>query len=130
MVGNKLAQQPQLEFNRLTQADIAMVSGVRTAYLIALSLISQGILLFGQGDAPSEETRVLGLDRTGHVTADDILHPYLPAVQRSLGMSQWMEEMLFNISHETNELVPWLAIGYETNDDFTEYAISSRDGVN
>ena len=40
-----------------------------------------------------------------------------------------MEEMLFYTNYETNELMPWLATGYEANADFTEYTISLRDGV-
>ena len=68
-------------------------------------------------------------DLTSNVAADDIFNPYLPAVQRSRGMAQVMEEMLFYTNYETNELVPWLATGYEANDDFTEYTVTLRDGV-
>ena len=78
---------------------------------------------------PREDTLILGSDLTSNVAADDIFNPYLPGVQRSLGQAQLMEEMLFYTNYETNELMPWLATGYEANDDFTEYTISLREGV-
>ena len=102
---------------------------ISTIFLIALLLISQGLLVAGQGDVPREETLILGSDLTSNVAADEIFNPYLPAVQRSRGMLQLMEEQLFYTNYETNELMPWLATGYEANDDFTEYTISLRDGV-
>lgn len=100
-----------------------------TILLIALFLASQGLFVAGQGDVPREETLILGSDLTSNVAADDILKPYLPGVQRSRGMLQLMEEQLFYTNYETNELMPWLATGYEANDNFTEYTISLREGV-
>ena len=97
--------------------------------LIVLLLVSHGMLVSSQEDVLREETLILGSDLTSNVAADDIFNPYLPAVQRSLGMAQLMEEMLFYTNYETNELMPWLATGYEASDDFTEYTISLRDGV-
>lgn len=96
--------------------------------LIVLLVVFHAFLVSGQ-EVAREETLIIGSDLTSNVAADDIFNPYLPAVQRSLGMAQLMEEMLFYTNYETNELMPWLATGYESSDDFTEYTIHLRDGV-
>ena len=92
-------------------------------------MVSHGLLVAGQGDVQRKVSLILGSDLTSNVAADDLFNPYLLGVQRSRGMLQLMEEMLFYTNYETNELMPWLATGYEANDDFTEYTISLRDGV-
>lgn len=106
-----------------------MKSRILSVFALALLLVSQGLLSAGQAEVPREETLILGSDLTSNAAADDIFNPYLLAVQRSRGMLQLMEEQLFYTNYETNELMPWLATGYEASADFTAYTISLRDGV-
>ena len=102
---------------------------IRVLCLIVAALVCPALMVYGQSEAPREETLILGSDLTSNVAADEIRNPYLPAAQRSPGMTQLLEETLFYTNCATNELMPWLATGYDANDDFTEYTISLRDGV-
>jgi peptide/nickel transport system substrate-binding protein len=55
---------------------------------------------------------------------------YTPGFDRSrTGLGAMVHEYLFYLNMETGDYIPWLATGYEYNDDFTEITVTLRDGV-
>lgn len=55
---------------------------------------------------------------------------YTPGFDRSrTGMGAMVHEYLFYLNLETGEYIPWLATGYEYNDDYTTITVTLRDGV-
>jgi peptide/nickel transport system substrate-binding protein len=44
-------------------------------------------------------------------------------------LNKTIYEFLFYYNHNNGEITPWLATGYEYNDDFTEITINLREGV-
>jgi len=55
---------------------------------------------------------------------------YAPGFDRSrTGLGAMVHEYLFYLNMETGDYVPWLATGYEYNDDFSEITVTLRDGV-
>lgn len=68
---------------------------------------------------------------TNTITGVDTLNPYglggLGLVRDTLNKTIY--EFLFYYNHNSGEITPWLATGYEYNDDFTEITITLRDGI-
>ena len=80
------------------------------------------------GDVAREETLIIAFEG-GSVAAPDLANPYISGNRINQGYHQAMIESLFYLNYETGELVPWLAEGYEFNEDFTAVTIFLRDGV-
>jgi peptide/nickel transport system substrate-binding protein len=81
-------------------------------------------------DIPRGQTLIL--QRAGTTIADfNQMNPYglggLGRIRDTLNKTIY--EFLFYYNHNNGEITPWLATGYEYNDDFTEITINLREGV-
>jgi peptide/nickel transport system substrate-binding protein len=66
----------------------------------------------------------------GRIADPTNLNIYAPGVSRSsTGIHQVIYEYFFYQNLQTGEYIPWLAEGYEYNDDFSSITVSLRDGV-
>jgi peptide/nickel transport system substrate-binding protein len=76
------------------------------------------------------ETLILGFEG-GQIASPDIANPFVPArwPMISAGIHQAVFESLFYLNYESGETEPWLAEGFEYNDDATELTITVREGV-
>jgi peptide/nickel transport system substrate-binding protein len=55
---------------------------------------------------------------------------YTPGFDRSrTGLGALVHEYLFYLNLETGDYIPWLATGYEYNDDYTVITVNLREGV-
>lgn len=77
-------------------------------------------------------SKTLVFTRGGNtITGIDTLNPYglggLGLVRDTLNKTIY--EFLFYYNHNSGEIMPWLATGYEYNDDFTEITVTLRDGI-
>lgn len=55
---------------------------------------------------------------------------YAPGFDRSrTGLGAMVHEYLFYLNLETGDYIPWLATGYEYNEDYTAITVTLRDGV-
>lgn len=81
----------------------------------------------GAQDVPREDTLILDIDRT--ISTPDNFNWFTPGVKRQHGAHQLMWEPLFIGNFATGGIDPWLATGFEANDDNTVYTISLREGV-
>jgi peptide/nickel transport system substrate-binding protein len=70
---------------------------------------------------------VFGGDGTQYIDAG-LGNPYATNASHQMG-SNALWEPLYYYSAFADEYIPWLATGYEYNDDFTELNITLRDGV-
>jgi peptide/nickel transport system substrate-binding protein len=80
-------------------------------------------------DVPRESTLRLMFGGTdGQFTDTGLGNPYATGATHQLGNAA-LWEPLYYYSAFANEHIPWLATGYEYNDDYTELTIFIRDGV-
>ena len=87
--------------------------------LIASSAVAQ--------DVARENTVIFDLDRT--IQDPENFNWMTPGTKRMHGAHQTMWEPLFILNYGTGEVDPWLATGFESNDDSTTFTISLREGV-
>ncbi|MEM9969530.1 MAG: ABC transporter substrate-binding protein [Pseudomonadota bacterium] len=78
-------------------------------------------------DVAREDTVIFDLDRT--IKDPGNFNWLTPGTKRMHGAHQTMWEPLFILNYSTGELDPWLATGFEQNEDSTEFTISLREGV-
>ncbi|MEM6738783.1 MAG: ABC transporter substrate-binding protein [Pseudomonadota bacterium] len=78
-------------------------------------------------DVAREDTVIFDLDRT--ISDPNNFNWFTPGTKREHGAHQTMWEPLFILNYGTGELDPWLGTAIEPNDDFTEWTLSLRDGV-
>ncbi|GIT90694.1 peptide ABC transporter substrate-binding protein [Jannaschia pagri] len=98
-----------------------LITGTATLALMTGTALAQ--------DVAREDTVIFDLDRT---ITDPTNFNWLTdgtGVRRMHGGHQVMWEPLFILDYNTGELDPWLAIGFEGNDDSSAFTISLRDGV-
>lgn len=75
-------------------------------------------------------TQSLNIAIPGRIADPGNLNLYAPGVSRSdTGLHQMIYEYFFYQNLQTGEYVPWLAEGYEYNDDFTAITVNLREGV-
>jgi len=82
-------------------------------------------------DVPRNRTLILaglGGEHPGAFTDVDIFNPFSLTYSRS-GYTQACTEGLFYYNMLGDEFIPWMAEGYEFNDDFTEVTVTLREGV-
>lgn len=101
---------------------------MRTSMLAtaALAVVATGGAASAQ-DVAREDTVIFDLDRT--IKDPGNFNWFTPGVKRQHGAHQLMWEPLFILNYETGEIQPWLATGFQANDDNTEWTISLREGV-
>jgi peptide/nickel transport system substrate-binding protein len=80
-------------------------------------------------DVPREDTVIFDLDRTIRDPENFNWMTDGSGIRRMHGAHQTMWEPLFILNYGTGELDPWLATGFEANDDSTEFTITLREGV-
>ncbi|MGR3501244.1 ABC transporter substrate-binding protein [Pseudaestuariivita sp.] len=73
------------------------------------------------------DTVIFDLDRT--IKDPENFNWFTAGTKRMHGAHQAMWEPLFILNYTTGELDPWLASGIEANEDFTEWTMSLREGV-
>jgi peptide/nickel transport system substrate-binding protein len=82
--------------------------------------------------SPAEQERrktlIIGFEG-GPVAAPEVANPYTPGARINQGYHQAMIESLWNLNYSTGELMPWVATGYEYNEDYTQVDIQLRKGV-
>ncbi len=103
-----------------------MRTGTRLALASALALATAMGPATAQ-DVPREDTVIFDIDRT--IRDPGNFNWFTPGVKRLHGAHQAMWEPLFILNYETGDLEPWLATGADSNDDFSEWTISIREGV-
>ena len=80
--------------------------------------------------ADSERAGTLNIAVSKPFASTDNYNIYSPGFDRSrTGLGAMVHEYLFYLNMETGDYIPWLATGYEYNDDFTEITVTLRDGV-
>lgn len=78
---------------------------------------------------PREETLVIE-DTATPISIFDSFNERIPSGNwNPNGYRQIGQEYFFYANFATGEIVPWLATGYEYNDDYTEFTLFLRDGV-
>lgn len=108
--------------------------GVAAATLLLLGLLLQPPTLVQSEEVP-ERFQTLHFDGfIGKDVAPDNHNPLVPGgAKRDAGLHQlcWEYFFYFNLHEPDLEkaLVPWLATGYEYNEDFTELTVFLREGV-
>ncbi|MDQ3248285.1 MAG: ABC transporter substrate-binding protein, partial [Chloroflexota bacterium] len=70
----------------------------------------------------------LGGEHPGGFTDIELFNTYAPGLSRS-GFTQGCTEALFYYNMLGDEFIPWMAEGFEFNDDFTEVTVTVRAGV-
>ncbi|MDQ4077116.1 MAG: ABC transporter substrate-binding protein [Chloroflexota bacterium] len=80
--------------------------------------------------ADSERAESLNVALGGRIADPTNFNIYAPGVSRSgTGMHQVAYEYLFYYNLQTGEFIPWMAEGFEYNDDYTAITVNLRDGV-
>lgn len=85
----------------------------------------------GGQDVPRNRTLImagLGGEHPGGFTDVELFNPYVPGISRS-GFYQAGTEGLFYYNMIGDTFHPWLATGFEYNDDFTEVIVNIREGA-
>lgn len=92
----------------------------------AMALVLAGGTAFAQ-DVAREDTVIFDLDRT--IQDPENFNWFTPGTKRMHGAHQAMWEPLFILNYGTGDLDPWLATGFEANDDSTVFTVTLREGV-
>ncbi|MBI3957827.1 MAG: twin-arginine translocation signal domain-containing protein [Chloroflexi bacterium] len=83
----------------------------------------------GLKDVPREKTLILMFGGDGTQFTDTGLgNPYAAGATHQIGSAAMWEPLIF-YSAFADESIPWLATGFEYNEDFTELTINIREGV-
>ncbi len=98
-----------------------------TRKLLASSALAVVASVSWAQDVSRENTVIFDLDRT--IQDPESFNWMTPGTKRMHGAHQTMWEPLFILNYGTGDLDPWLATGFEQNDDSTEFTITLREGV-
>ena len=90
----------------------------------AVALVASGALA---QSVARENTVIFDLDRT--IQDPENFNWMTPGTKRMHGAHQTMWEPLFILNYGTGAVDPWLATGFEANDNSSEFTITLRDGV-
>ncbi|KUF10774.1 ABC transporter substrate-binding protein [Pseudoponticoccus marisrubri] len=96
------------------------------------TLLASTMLLTAMGpafaqDVAREDTVIFDLDRT--IKDPENFNWFTAGTKREHGAHQAMWEPLFILNYTTGELDPWLATAITPNDDFSEWTMTLREGV-
>ncbi|WP_430449419.1 ABC transporter substrate-binding protein [Rhodophyticola sp.] len=97
---------------------------------LLLSSAAMALALTGMAPAQEvarEDTVIFDLDRT--IRDPENFNWFTSGTKRQHGAHQAMWEPLFILNYETGEMDPWLATAMEPNEDFSEWTLSLREGV-
>ena len=95
--------------------------------LLATSVLAMATSAALAQDVARENTVIFDLDRT--IQDPGNFNWMTPGTKRMHGAHQTMWEPLFILNYGTGNVDPWLATGFESNADSTEFTISLREGV-
>lgn len=98
-----------------------------TRKLLASSALAVVASVSWAQDVSRENTVIFDLDRT--IQDPENFNWMTPGTKRMHGAHQTMWEPLFILNYGTGDLDPWLATGFDQNDDSTEFTIALREGV-
>ena len=99
----------------------------KTIFVISTLSLAVMAASVGAQDVSREKTVIFDLDRT--IQDPENFNWFTPGTKREHGAHQTMWEPLFILNYNTGELEPWLATGFDSNDDSSEFTIALRDGV-
>ncbi|MEZ4731014.1 MAG: ABC transporter substrate-binding protein [Caldilineaceae bacterium] len=105
--------------------------GGDSAQQAAAPAADTGAAASGIPDVPRNRTLIaagLGGEHPGGFTDVELFNSYVPGTSRS-GYYQACVEGLFYYNMIGDEFIPWLAEGYEYNEDFTEVVVTLREGA-
>lgn len=134
--------------NTLNRRDFLRLSGLATAGMLATACGSQAPVEGGEAavsddaatpaaadsagglaDVSRDKTLILMFGGDGSQFTDTGLgNPYAAGASHQMGSAALWEPLYF-YSAFADEEIPWLATGYEYNEDYTELTITLRDGV-
>ncbi|SVD18242.1 uncharacterized protein METZ01_LOCUS371096, partial [marine metagenome] len=109
-----------------------MVPRLAVLYLAALSLLAcDGAGLHG---VPRNRTLILDCPEpntcAGQIQDYNSFNPYIPGSISRIGYNFLFEPLyFFNAYEENSELIPWIAESHAFNDDYTEFTVRIRPGV-
>ncbi|MCK0166717.1 ABC transporter substrate-binding protein [Jannaschia sp. S6380] len=92
----------------------------------AIAIAASGGMTFAQ-EVGREDTVIFDLDRT--IQDPENFNWFTAGTKREHGAHQAMWEPLFILNYTTGKLDPWLATGIEPSEDFTEWTMALREGV-
>jgi peptide/nickel transport system substrate-binding protein len=99
-----------------------------TALALLLGISAIGPALAAQdADVTREETFKIAIG--GQLSDPNNLNFYAGASRSDTGLHQVVYEYFFYNNLQTGEFIPWLAEGYEYNDDHSQLTVNIRDGV-
>ncbi len=101
-----------------------------TMAIALVAVIATGLSASALAPEVPARAETLNIAIGGRIADPTNLNLYAPGVSRSsTGLHQMIYEYFFYQNLQTGEYIPWLAEGYEYNDDFTAITVSLRDGV-
>lgn len=96
--------------------------------LLVTLLLPLPSLVSAQVSLPRDKTLIVGMDG-GRSINPTMMNPFVPGTKRDNGLHEVCMESLMYVNLETGEMVPWLAEGFEYDQDFTEITVYLREGV-
>lgn len=96
--------------------------------LLLISVLSSISPVSAQVTLPRDSTLIVGMDG-GRDINPTMMNPFVAGTKRDNGLHEVCMESLMYVNLETGEIIPWLAEGYEYNEDYTEITVTLREGV-
>jgi len=97
---------------------------------VLLFLLVISLSAFPVSAQAPERDRTLIVDIDGGMVADPTnWNPFIIGVRRDQGFHQLITEYFFYYNWQSGLLTPWLATGYEYNEDYTSITVHLRKGV-
>ena len=91
--------------------------------------VSAGPLTVNGVTMPFDRNEAIVMDQVNYAVFDSF-NPLIPnGVEFAAGWWQISMEYLWYVNYATGEIIPWLAEGFEYNDDYTEMTIMIRKGA-
>jgi peptide/nickel transport system substrate-binding protein len=104
---------------------------IRAVFLVVfVTLLTSVVLAQDTGDIPREETLIIGWEGdAAWVNNNEDFNFYVGDGRDFFYGVQLMAESLFYLNAQTGENIPWLASGFEFNEDFSTVDVFLREGV-
>src|SRR5207244_12034965 len=94
-----------------------------------LATSAQAAPVQAPADQQVARKNILVIPSNVNVPAPDIWNPYIPGTFILQGMNQNLMEPLFMLNYETGNIDGWLASGYTSNADQTEWTVTLKPGT-
>jgi len=106
-----------------------IVGAIVVAILLPLTLSGLMVIETSGQEVERAESLIAQIDAARIEAPEDVFNPFVPAWSGSVGTIGAALEHLFIVNLHTGEFIPWVAERYEYNDDFTEFTVFLREGV-